>query len=102
MAGMQEGAPVAPEMAAAQEGGGGDDAKQVILDVSTSIDGIAKALESINPEAAKAMAALNQQFQQIISSVSQGGAEAQGPAAGSPEAAGARGAMPAGPQGAVR
>lgn len=94
-AGMQ--APPPGAQAPQEEGG---DAAQLVMDVSKSIGGIAKALESVDPKAAEAMAALNQQFQSIINSVGQGGAPAaKGPSGMgmvAPEAGGAKGAIPVG------
>lgn len=96
---MQE-APVAPTEAPEAEGeeGGG-----IISNISQGIGMIAEKVGQQNPEAGQALMQLNDQFQKIMQSVmGQGEAAPQGPAAGSPEAGGASGAMPAGPQGAVR
>lgn len=97
MEGMMEGAP----MEGAEEGAQGGDAAQAVMDVSKGISGIAKALMQVSPEASKAMEALNQQFQEIINSISQGGGSAGGaPAmAASPEQGGKSGAVLASPAG---
>lgn len=87
---MQPGAAEAP----AEEGGS---AEQVVMDISRSIQGVAEALKQVDPKAAEAMAQLNQQFQSIISGLGKGQAGPSAPgAAGSPEAGGAQGAVPAG------
>lgn len=92
------GAPAgAPGQEAPAEGGGG--AAEFVATISDGLNMLAEGVSQMNPEAAQKLGALNEQFQQIISSLGQG-APAGGPKAPGgmvdPNAAGASGAVPVG------
>jgi len=76
----------APGEAPAEGGGGAPSMDAMVVQIDQGLTTIADLLSRANPEAGQAMAALNEQYRQIITSVVEqaGGAPAEGAGAQAP------------------